>query len=139
MLLKKYAASLDFDLDFQDFEDELRQLPGDYTAPDGCLILAVSRTDPVGCVALRRIEDGICEMKRLFTIPALRGNGVGRLLVESVIKSAREMGYEKMRLDTVPSMKSARRLYVSVGFKEIRPYRYNPIAGATYMELDLTP
>lgn len=138
-LFNRYAASLDFDLDFQDFDDEMRRLPGDYAPPGGCLILAVLKKEPVGCVALRRIDDAICEMKRLYTVPSLRGTGVGRLLVESVIDAARNMGYNKMRLDTVPSMKSARRLYSSVGFEKIGPYRYNPIAGATYMELDIVP
>ena len=138
-LFREYAASLEFDLDFQDFGEEMRHLPGDYAHPDGRLILALINTVPVGCVALRRIEDRICEMKRLYTIPSIRGKGVGRLLVTSVIQAARNIGYEKMRLDTVPSMKSARHIYASVGFREINPYRYNPIAGATYMELDLLP
>ena len=136
-LFREYAASLDFDLDFQDFGQEMKRLPGDYAPPDGRLILAIINTVPVGCVALRRIDAQICEMKRLYTIPSIRGNGVGLYLVTSIIQVARNIGYEKMRLDTVPSMKSARHIYASVGFKEIMPYRYNPIAGATYMELDL--
>ena len=138
-LFREYAASLEFDLDFQDFGEEMNCLPGDYAPPDGRLLLAIINTVPVGCVALRRIDDRICEMKRLYTIPSIRGNGVGRFLVTAVIQVARNIGYEKMRLDTVPSMKSARHIYASVGFREIKPYRYNPIAGATYMELDLFP
>jgi GNAT superfamily N-acetyltransferase len=137
-LFTEYAASLEFDLDFQDFNEEIKRLPGDYAPPDGCLILAVMDTAPVGCVALRRIDGRICEMKRLYTVPSIRGSGVGRVLVTTVIQAARNIGYEKMRLDTVPSMKSARYIYASVGFEEIKPYRYNPIEGATYMELDLS-
>ena len=137
-LFREYAASLDFDLNFQDFDDELRRLPGDYVQPGGCLILAMLDAEPVGCVALRRISGRICEMKRLYITPTRRGTGVGRLLVETIIDSARQIGYEKMRLDTVPSMDTARCLYASVGFEEIEPYRYNPIDGATFMELDLS-
>ena len=137
-LFREYAASLEFDLDFQDFGEEMKRLPGDYAPPDGRLILAMINTEPVGCVALRRIDNRICEMKRLFTIPSIRGNGVGRFLVTAVIQVARNIRYEKMRLDTVPTMKPARHIYASVGFREIKPYRYNPIPGATYMELDLS-
>ena len=138
-LFKEYAASLDFDLDFQDFDEEMKRLPGDYAPPGGRLILSIMDATPVGCVALRKIDDYICEMKRLYTIPPIRGNGVGRFLVTNVIQIARNIGYVKMRLDTVPSMKFARHIYASLGFKEIKPYRYNPIAGAKYMELDLLP
>jgi GNAT superfamily N-acetyltransferase len=138
-LFMEYAASLDFGLDFQGFDEEMKRLPGEYAPPGGRLLLAIMGATPVGCVALRRIDDRICEMKRLYTIASIRGNGVGRFLVTTVIQSARNIGYEKMRLDTVPSMKSARHIYSSVGFKKIRPYRYNPVAGATYMELELMP
>jgi ribosomal protein S18 acetylase RimI-like enzyme len=137
-LFREYADSLDFDLDFQDFEDEMRCLPGDYAPPIGRLIVAMKVDEMVGCVALRRITDRICEMKRLYTKPYVRGTGVGRCLVRAIIDAAHRIGYEKMRLDTVPSMQAARRLYASVGFEEIEPYRYNPIGGATFMELDLT-
>jgi 8-oxo-dGTP pyrophosphatase MutT (NUDIX family)/GNAT superfamily N-acetyltransferase len=137
-LFREYAASLDFDLDFQGFDDELARLPGDYAPPGGCLFIAAADARPVGCVALRRINDRVCEMKRLYTRPFARGAGVGRSLVGAVIGAARQSGYEKMRLDTVPSMKNARHLYLSAGFKEIDPYRYNPISGAAFLELDLT-
>ena len=136
-LFREYADSLDFDLDFQDFEDELRRLPGDYAPPDGRLIIASDADGPVGCVALRRLTDRICEMKRLYTKPHKRGDGIGRCLVQALIEAARGIGYDIMRLDTVPSMQPARRLYAAFGFVEIEPYCYNPIAGATFMELDL--
>jgi ribosomal protein S18 acetylase RimI-like enzyme len=138
-LIRQYADSLDFNLEFQDFDGELRRLPGDYAPPEGCLIVAISDEEPVGCVALRRFEDGICEMKRLYILPSQRRTGIGRILVEAIINAARQIGYRKMRLDTVPSMKAARRLYKSVGFVEIGPYRYNPIDGATFMEIALSP
>ena len=138
-LFKQYAASLDFDLNFQNFDEELRRLPGEYAPPGGCLIIAMSNTEPVGCAALRRLDNGLCEMKRLYTVPSLRGTGVGRILVEAIVRAARQIGYVKMRLDTVPAMKAANRLYTSVGFVKIGPYRYNPIDGATFMELVLTP
>lgn len=137
-LFREYADSLDFDLDFQDFENELRRLPGEYAPPEGRLIVAMKVDEMVGCVALRRITDRICEMKRLYTKPCVRGTGFGRRLVQAVIDAAYRIGYEKMRLDTVPSMQTASRLYASVGFEEIGPYRFNPISGATFMELDLT-
>ena len=136
-LFERYADSLDFDLDFQDFEEELTSLPGDYTPPTGCLLLAQQDGDLVGCVALRRIAEGVCEMKRLYISPDRRGEGIGRSLATAVIAEARKRGYERMRLDTVPSMKAAQTLYVSLGFEPIEPYRYNPIRGASFMELKL--
>jgi ribosomal protein S18 acetylase RimI-like enzyme len=136
-LFLQYADSLGFDLDFQNFDHELATLPGDYASPDGCLLLAEDAGIRTGCVALRRLEDNICEMKRLYVIPVYRGLGVGKILAQAVIKEARARGYKKMRLDTVGSMKEARGLYVSIGFYTIKPYRYNPIDGADYMELKL--
>ena len=136
-LFKQYADSLDFDLDFQRFDDELDALPGDYAPPDGCLILAEDSGRWAGCAALRRLEDEICEMKRLYVLPDFRGQGIGRVLAQAVINEARSKGYAKMRLDTVKSMHAARALYASLGFYTIRPYRYNPIDGASYMELKL--
>ena len=137
LLFVEYAESLDFDLDFQNFKDELAQLPGEYAPPEGCLIIAFYQGEPAGCVGLRKVEKNICEMKRLYVRPRYRARGVGKALAESIIREATVRGYKHMRLDTVPSMKEARRLYLSMGFKKIDPYRYNPIQGATFMEKKL--
>ncbi len=136
-LLTEYNDSLGFDLDFQDFEEELVNLPGEYNPPRGCLLLAEYENQPAGCVALRPLSDEICEMKRLYVRPQFRGLGIGRALAEAIIEQARKIGYTLMRLDTVPSMEIARTLYASLGFKQISPYRHNPIEGAVFMELKL--
>jgi GNAT superfamily N-acetyltransferase len=136
-LFVEYAESLDFDLDFQNFKDELAQLPGEYAPPEGCLIIAFYQGEPAGCVGLRKLEKDICEMKRLYVRPRYRAMGVGKVLAESIIREAGVRGYKHMRLDTVPSMKKARSLYLSMGFKKIDPYCYNPIRGATFMEKKL--
>ena len=137
-LFEQYAFSLEISLNFQDFDDELANLPGEYAPPEGCLLFAVWEEQLAGCVALRSFGSGICEMKRLYTKPQYRGLGIGRALCEAVIERARRMGYDRMRLDTLPSMETARALYTSLGFKEIEPYRYNPVEGAKFMELNLT-
>jgi GNAT superfamily N-acetyltransferase len=136
-LVREYARSLEFDLDFQDFDQEMEDFPGQYASPGGCLYIALDATQAMGCVALRDLGKGICEMKRLFVKPLFRGQKVGRLLAEAIIKAARDMGYDYMRLDTVPSMKQANMLYAALGFKQIPPYRFNPIEGAAFFELNL--
>lgn len=136
-LFEEYAASLGFDLDFQDFRTEVTTLPGSYAPPSGSILLAESNHHPVGCVGLRKVDDEVCEMKRLYVIPRERGRGIGRRLATAFIDDARTLGYLRIRLDTVPSMRVARELYASLGFREIEAYRYNPIEGATFMELSL--
>ena len=133
----EYAFSLGFDLTFQDFEQEMADFPDEYSAPHGCLLLALYGEELAGCVALRGLGNGICEMKRLYVKPAFRGLKVGRALAEAIIKAGKDLGYTHMRLDTVPYMKEAISLYRSLGFTQIESYRYNPIEGATYMELAL--
>lgn len=136
-LFLEYARSLDFDLCFQNFDAELANLPGDYAPPSGRLLLALSDGRPAGCVALRRLGGGICEMKRLWVRPQFRGSGLGRQLAEAIILEGKSLGYQTMRLDTVPSMAQAIGLYRALGFGEIAFYTTNPIPGAIFMELDL--
>ena len=133
-LFEVYAASLKISLDFQDFDDELATLPGNYAPPEGCLLIALWEGQVAGCVALRKFRADICEMKRLYTRSPFRGLKIGRALAEAVIQQAREIGYARMCLDTLPSMERARTLYASLGFREIEPYRYNPIEGTAFME-----
>jgi len=137
-LFEEYEKTLGIDLCFQNFEKELANLPGAYRSPEGRLILATRDNKLAGCVALRKLENGICEMKRLYVRPDFRGTGVGRLLAESLIRIAREIGYERMRLDTLPGkMDRAIAMYRRFGFKDVEPYYFNPVAGAAFMELDL--
>jgi putative acetyltransferase len=136
-LFQEYAGSLGFDLCFQNFDQELDDFPGQYSPPMGCLFLALSENQPIGCVGLRSFEKGVCEMKRLYVRPDFRGRKAGRLLAEAAIKAGKAIGYEIMRLDTLPSMVGANILYKSLGFREIEPYRHNPMKGAIYMELNL--
>jgi ribosomal protein S18 acetylase RimI-like enzyme len=136
-LFLEYAESLGFDLGFQDFEAELRCLPGEYAPPGGVLLLARVAKEAVGCVGLRPLAPETCEMKRLYVRPEARAGGAGRALAEAVIEVGRELGYRRMRLDTVPTMTAARALYRSLGFREIEPYRFNPSPGTSFMELDL--
>ena len=136
-LLVEYADSLSFDLSFQDFERELAGLPGDYAPPGGALLLARLDGLPVGCVALRRLEPSVGELKRLYVRPGNRGLGLGRTLAEAAIATARELAYRRLRLDTTPEMAAARELYRSLGFREIGPYRPNPVEGTRYLELEL--
>jgi len=136
-LFRDYAESIGVDLEFQGFSEELESLPGDYGTPSGALLLAEEDGEFVGCVALRQLEDGVCEMKRLFVAPAGRGKGLGLKLAEAIIIRACELGYEKMRLDTLETMTEARDLYHSLGFKPIEPYCHNPLTGAEFYELEL--
>lgn len=137
-LFLEYANTLGFNLCFQSFDQELAGLPGDYAPPQGRLLLAAYEGRLAGCGALHKLEPGICEMKRLYLRAGFRGKGLGRALAATLISEARSIGYRQMRLDTVePMMKDAVALYRLLGFKEIAPYRANPIQGAMYMELEL--
>lgn len=137
-LWREYAAWLEVDLCFQRFEQELAELPGRYAPPSGRLLLAVSDERLAGCIALRQIGEGLCEMKRLYVRPNFRGEGIGRQLTTRLIDEARAIGYERMLLDTLPAkMKAASAAYRSLGFTEREAYYHNPIEGAVYMELIL--
>ena len=138
LLFREYQSWLQIDLCFQNFEKELANLPGDYAAPAGRLLLAYEDSQLAGCVALRKIDQDICEMKRLFLRDEFRGRGLGRQLIEAIIREAKQIGYERMRLDTLPpKMNDAIALYRSYGFKDIAPYYDNPVNGAIFMELEL--
>src|SRR5438309_7836065 len=137
-LFLEYANSLGFSLCFQNFDQELAALPGDYAPPDGRLMLALYEGELAGCVALHKLDSEICEMKRLYLRPKFRGKGLGRVLAENIISEARRIGYRRMRLDTVePVMKDAVAMYRRLGFKDIAAYRANPMPGTLYMELEL--
>jgi GNAT superfamily N-acetyltransferase len=136
-LFHEYQAGLGISLCFQNFDQELKNLPGDYAPPDGRLLLATDDDQIAGCIAMRKAGPGICEMKRLFVRPTYRGTGLGRVLVNAIIDEARKLGYTHMRLDTLPGrMDKAIALYRSIGFVEIGPY-YESVEGAKFMELDL--
>jgi putative acetyltransferase len=132
-LFREYQASLDVDLCFQGFTEELAGLPGSYAPPSGRLLLAAVDEMPRGCVALQEITSETCEMKRLYVQPGQRGTGLGRLLVARMLDEARAIGYRQIVLDTLPSMTRAQAMYVALGFEEIPPYRPNPVLGTRYM------
>jgi len=137
-LFREYQEWLGISLCFQNFDDEVANLPGDYRMPNGRLLIAIKDGDVVGCIALRKLTDDACEMKRLFLRPQFRGEGLGREMVQRIIDEAREIGYERMRLDTLPRwMDQAIALYEQFGFRDIPPYYDNPVAGARFMELIL--
>lgn len=135
-LFVEYADSLEFDLGFQNFEEELANLPGEYAPPEGCLLIAEYDDEIAGCVALRKLSDGVCEMKRLYVKQEFRGSKIGNALAEVVIQQSRKTGYNSMRLDFI-APRSSESLYRSLGFKEIAPYEDIPVEGAVFMELKL--
>jgi ribosomal protein S18 acetylase RimI-like enzyme len=142
LLIEQYAATLDVDLCFQNLSNELEHLANEYAPPMGSFLLAedlAAAQDNVylGCVGLRQISDGVGEIKRLYTIPAARGRGAGRLLAEGIVAAARQIGYAKLLLDTLPSMREALSLYASLGFKSTSAYRFNPVPDAVFLELNL--
>jgi ribosomal protein S18 acetylase RimI-like enzyme len=136
-LFREYAAGVGIDLCFQGFEEEVATLPGRYAPPSGRLLLAVANSGPVGCVALRDLGDGVCEMKRLYVRLAVRGSGAGRILAEAVIAEGRSAGYRQIRLDTLPSMGRAIALYEALGFRPVEPYTVNPVPGAMFLARSL--
>lgn len=137
-LFMEYAEGLGFDLCFQNFEQELALLPGDYSPPAGCILLARQHNQLAGCVALRGLDQDVSEMKRLYVRPGFRGKHVGIALAGAIIERAKQIGYRQMRLDTLPSMKAAISLYQSLGFEEVEPYYDNPIPGVRYLQLSLS-
>ena len=140
-IFQEYARSLGFDLCFQNFEEELANLPGDYNQPRGTLLLARINDEVAGCCALRPLDSvdypNACEMKRLYVRPAFRSLGLGRLLAEAIMDSARMADYDCILLDTLDDMEAARALYIELGFQEVPPYYHNPIAGAHYLKAEL--
>lgn len=137
VLFEEYAKELGIDLCFQGFAMELASLPGRYAPPGGRLLLAMAGREAAGCVGLRPLADGVCEMKRLYVRSAFRGQQVGQLLAERVVAEARSMGYRAMRLDTLPQMQSAIRLYERLGFVRCAAYYDTPLADTVFMELKL--
>jgi N-acetylglutamate synthase-like GNAT family acetyltransferase len=136
-LFREYASGVGVDLCFQGFKEELATLPGKYAPPRGRLLIATDASGAVGCVAIRPLDADACEMKRLYVRAQVRGEHLGRRLVERVCQEARNIGYARLCLDTLPSMVAAQRLYQSLGFLPIQPYVFNPVGGTKYLGLDL--
>jgi carbonic anhydrase len=136
-LVLEYVEELGIDLGFQGFTREMREFPGAYAPPEGRLLLATSGGEPAGCVGLRKLEPGVCEMKRLYVRPRHRGHGLGQQLARAVIAEARALGYSAMRLDTLASMHAATAMYRGLGFQPTAPYYVNPLEGTLYFELKL--
>ena len=136
-LVREYAVALDVDLSFQNFDEELQHFATEYAPPGGAFILAGEAGQYLACIGLRQFSAEIGEIKRLYVIPAARGRGLGRVLVERIIATAREIGYRSVLLDTLPFMKEAQALYLSLGFQPTTAYRFNPIAGSAFLRLDL--
>jgi GNAT superfamily N-acetyltransferase len=136
-LMREYVETLEADISFQDFESEYAVLPGKYARPEGVVLIGRTANEAVGIVAYRPLEHRICEMKRLYVLPRFRGTGLGRLLVEELVRDARSHGYRRMVLDTLPSMRPAQALYSAEGFRPIPAYYDNPLPGVIYMALDL--
>lgn len=136
-LIQEYGNAIKIDLNFQNFKEELKKLPGNYVAPKGILLLAYVDNKAAGCIALKELNSNSCEMKRLYVRDAYRGQGIGKQLVTRLIEEARNMKYEFMKLDTIPGMIRAQQIYESYGFVDINPFVYNPTDGTRYMELKL--
>ena len=136
-LIEEYAASLNVDLSFQNLAHELQHLPAEYGPPRGAFLLAEEGGAYLGCAGLRQFSDRIGEVKRLYVRPAARGHGLGRRLAESILRAATPLGYVRLVLDTLPSMKEAQSMYLSLGFKPTAPYRFNPVPGTAFLELDV--
>ena len=136
-LIEVYASSLNVDLAFQDIAHELDHLPAEYGPPTGAFLIARELGADLGCVGLRKFSGEAGEIKRLYVLPTARGRGVGRLLADAIVARARTLGYRKVLLDTLPTMKAGRALYASLGFRPVAAYRFNPIAGAEFLEMPL--
>lgn len=135
-LVEEYSLSLGVDLEFQDFAHELASLPAHYAPPDGRFLLCECDAEFAGCVGLRRFDADDCEMKRMHVTPAFRGRGLGRALADAIVAEAKAIGYRRMLLDTMPFMRDAQRLYESLGFSDVEPYRHNPVEGTRFLALD---
>ncbi|UGU15165.1 GNAT family N-acetyltransferase [Sinomicrobium kalidii] len=137
-LFKEYAVGIGVDLEFQNFNEEIKTIKSQYSRPGGILFIAFdAEENPLGCFGIRKLDTGICELKRMYLKEEARGRGLGKRFLVKAIRTAEELGYKKMRLDTLPDMRAAIGLYKKMGFYEIRPYRFNPVPGTKYMEIML--